>query len=266
MSSHSHQTTKEENLRSYFVDEAGDLVLFNRNGKVIIGTEGCSNHFILGTVLVEDPQEARKKLGELRREILADPYFSKIPSLKKTEVSFHAKDDVPEVRMQVYKLIRTLPIKAYAIVRRKTFLVDWVRKQNQFDTDWRYNENKIYAACVKRLFKDRLHVSQENHVTFARRGKSPRNQALEEALSKAISNFERTSGKAVDSEVRVISNFPSHESCLQIADIVYGRCNASTRGTKTAFLGMFRIFSGESSIWMTKDSKNTVSITMRGMF
>jgi len=35
-------------IRHYFVDEAGDAVLFNKKGLVIVGTHGCSRYFILG--------------------------------------------------------------------------------------------------------------------------------------------------------------------------------------------------------------------------
>jgi len=33
----------------YFTDEAGDSTLFNAKGKVLIGSDGCSQYFILGT-------------------------------------------------------------------------------------------------------------------------------------------------------------------------------------------------------------------------
>jgi len=60
----SDTANKEE--RHYFVDEAGDLTLFDKRGKVIIGTEGCSNYFILGTALIENPHEVRKQIETLR--------------------------------------------------------------------------------------------------------------------------------------------------------------------------------------------------------
>ncbi len=41
--------------KNYFVDEAGDLTLFNKKGKIILGSEGVSNFFILGVLkLVEN--------------------------------------------------------------------------------------------------------------------------------------------------------------------------------------------------------------------
>lgn len=209
------QNNKE---RHYFVDEAGDLTLFNRGGKVIVGNEGCSRHFILGCALIEKPHESRLQLSALREQILADPYLKEVPSIKKTGLAFHSKDDCSEVRMQVYKLICTLPVKFYAIVRRKNFLVEWVRKNNQYDQDWHYNENKIYDACVKRLFKDRLHLADTNHVMFARRGSSPRNEALSQALQKAKENYENSQGKSVTTELKIMSNYASNEPALQIID------------------------------------------------
>lgn len=180
-----------EKQRHYFVDEAGDLTLFDRKGEVIIGTPGCSNYFILATVLVEEPHILRQKLDELRSRILADTYLAKIPSMRKTATAFHAKDDCPEVRHEVYKLLVDASVKAYAIVRRKKHVVQWVRGQNLFDPTWRYSADKIYDSCVKRLFKDRLHIASENFITFARRGKSVRNAALLHELNRAKENFEK---------------------------------------------------------------------------
>ena len=51
---------KEDN-RHYFVDEAGDLVLFNKKGKVLIGNDGCSKTFMLGVVHIAHPHDVRKK-------------------------------------------------------------------------------------------------------------------------------------------------------------------------------------------------------------
>ncbi len=209
----------KETKRYYFVDEAGDLTLFNKRGRVLIGQEGCSSYFILGLVHIVEPHEVRNKLDNLREQILSDPYLKDIPSVhSKTKLSFHAKDDCPEVRREVYKLISSLDIKVYCIVRRKMSILEDVKKQNQRDKTWRYSQNKIYDSCVKRVFKDRLHSAEENHVTFARRGKSDRNKTLFNELLKATTNFEKTSGKVVSSSHKVASNYPSNEPCLQIID------------------------------------------------
>ena len=92
-------------MTEYCVDEAGDSVLWGRRGKVLIGTEGCSSYFILGMVQVDDADELASDARELRKQILADPYFHGVPSLdparRRTAVAFHAKDDPPEVRRKL---------------------------------------------------------------------------------------------------------------------------------------------------------------------
>ena len=49
-------------------------------------------------------------LAALRAELLADPLVNTVPSMQpaagKTALFFHAKDDVQEVRIAVFKLLR----------------------------------------------------------------------------------------------------------------------------------------------------------------
>lgn len=63
---------------SYFVDEAGDPTLFGARGKVLVGTEGCSRHFMLGVLHVDDVQALSAELQTLRQSLLADPYFKRV--------------------------------------------------------------------------------------------------------------------------------------------------------------------------------------------
>jgi hypothetical protein len=90
----------------YFVDEAGDPTLFNRNGRLIVGDEGCSRYFLLGKLEIEEPEVLSAQLTALRQDLVADPYFKGVPSMqpghRKTALAFHAKDDIPEVRREVY--------------------------------------------------------------------------------------------------------------------------------------------------------------------
>src|SRR5438874_12478317 len=80
----------------YFIDEAGDPVLFGRR-KVIVGTQS-SRYFLLGKLQIADPAAVSHALEELRKHLLADPYFNSVPSMSpaegKTAVIFHAKDDL----------------------------------------------------------------------------------------------------------------------------------------------------------------------------
>jgi hypothetical protein len=43
-------------VRNYFVYEAGNTELFDRQGRVIVGTEGCSRFFIMGLLDIANPE------------------------------------------------------------------------------------------------------------------------------------------------------------------------------------------------------------------
>ena len=107
-------------MRNYFVDEAGDGILFDRKGKVIIGAEGCSHYFILGVADISNPDALASDLASLRNNLMADPYFNRVPSMqssaKKTARAFHAKDDLPEVRRDVFALLMRHDVRVLAVV------------------------------------------------------------------------------------------------------------------------------------------------------
>lgn len=107
-------------LIEYFVDEAGDSVLWGRRGKVLIGTSGCSNYFVLGMAYIKDPVKLASQAQELRKQILEDPYFRGVPSLDpgrdKTAITFHAKDDPSEVRRDFFNLLLQHDIEFHAVV------------------------------------------------------------------------------------------------------------------------------------------------------
>jgi hypothetical protein len=92
----------ENQTQWLFIDEAGDPTLFNKKGQSLVGREGCSSFFIVGKLEVDKPNDLSQSLTRLRQGILADPYFSCVPSFQpegqKTALLFHAKDDLPEVR------------------------------------------------------------------------------------------------------------------------------------------------------------------------
>jgi len=73
---------RSSSVRHYFVDEAGDGTLFNRRGRIIVGTGGCSRFFILGLLDVSDPESLAREMEELRAHLLADPYFKGVPSMQ----------------------------------------------------------------------------------------------------------------------------------------------------------------------------------------
>lgn len=215
-----HKTTP---LRYYFVDEAGDGTLFDRKGQVIVGQPGCSRYFMLGVLDVPRPLELSQALQDLRQRLLADPYFSSVPSMqpaaKKTALFFHAKDDLPEVRREVFAVLKSFAdLRFYGILTDKLRVAQYVQSRNQVDSTYRYHPNELYDYLARRQFRDRLHKDDAYEICFAKRGFSDRTAALQAALQSARQNFFEKWGVTSQAPIQVIPNTPQSSPCLQAAD------------------------------------------------
>lgn len=209
-------------LCHYFVDEAGDGFLFARRGRVKVGEEGCSRYFILGLLESEDPDALGRDLVGLRARILKDSYFIGVPSLRpeaeKTARAFHATDDLPEVRREVFSLLQNHRLRFFAVVRNKLKVVDYVRSRNRYDPSYRYHPNELYDSLVRRLFKERLHQDDRYRIVFAKRGKANRTEVLSQSLKAARQRFWEESGKVTPAEIEVVPGFPYQYPGLQAVD------------------------------------------------
>lgn len=204
--------------RHYYVDEAGDGVIFNKRGKILIGTEGCSRFFMMGLLDVPNPDKLQQSFDNLRHEILSDPYFKKVPSMQpknnKTAFAFHAKDDIPEVRREVFRLIMAQEgLRFFAVVRDKKSVLDEINKSSI-----RYHPNQLYDRTVARLFKQRLHTANNYVVTFAKRGTSDRTKALQDALEVAKERAQKTWKVDISAPVTIQSELSSQNANLQAVD------------------------------------------------
>ena len=215
-------TTTPLSIRNYFVDEAGDGTLFNKHGRVIVGTAGCSCFFILGLVDIADPDIVGHELNDLRAQLLADPYFKGVPSMqpkaRKTARAFHAEDDLPEIRREAFALLQRHELHFSAVVRGKSQVVKYVRQRSKYNTFYRYHPNELYDYMVRRLFKDRLHKDDAYSIYFAKRGKSDRTAALLQALAEARERFCAEHGITNRVPLAVIPTTPPECPGQQVAD------------------------------------------------
>ena len=190
----------------------------------MIGQPGCSRFFILGIAIIPIPETAEKSLTALRRRLVQDPYFKDVPSMqletRKTALAFHAKDDIPEVRKEVFTLLRRYPdIKFLAVIKDKWSVYKYVKSRNFHDGNYRYSPNELYDYLVRRLFKNLLHTHDKYHVTFARRGKSDRTAALYHALEDIRNRFyqeNQINAQAPPIQVQAKSSYES--AGLQVVD------------------------------------------------
>jgi len=205
-----------------FVDEAGSGDLFDKKGRIIVGTEGCSRFFVLGLLQADSLDRLAQDMENLRQTLLADPYFRKVPSMRpeagKTAVCFHAKDDVPEVRKEVFALLAEHALHFFAVVKNKVKVAEYVRQRNESDPNYRYHPNELYDFMTRRLFRERLHRRDAYRIVFAKRGKSDRTAALRDALDRARRRFQERYGIASDAHIEVVPGGPCEYPGLQAAD------------------------------------------------
>lgn len=186
--------------RYYYIDESGDSTLFDSRGNIIVGQEGASRVFIVGAAQIHNPRGLETDLQFLRQQLVGDPYFRGVPSLaeraKKTALYFHAKDDLPEVRRDVMRVLRDHPFSVVAAIRRKRVVAEFAKERFE-RTGRKITEHELYDDLVQRILRDRLHMAAHTHIWFARRGKRERKEALERAIDNARQQFALTNLAAV---------------------------------------------------------------------
>lgn len=213
---------KPNDSTHYFVDESGDGVLFGSQGRVLLGQPEGRSHFMLGVLQVPQPQILAAELESLRQDLLKDPYFKNVASMQpernKTALMFHAKDDVPEVRREVFKVLARHEMKFYAVVRDMRYVLAYVQERNARSANYRYRPDELYDQTVARLFKDRLHSYEACRISYGVRGTADRTRAFQNALALARTRFEQKWGKTVTTQIELVPSSPRKEPCLQAVD------------------------------------------------
>lgn len=206
----------------FFVDEAGDPVLFDGKGRILVGADGCSQYFIVGKLDVADPTALQAALEDLRADLLTDPYFKRVPSMQpergKTAVAFHAKDDVAEVRREVFRVLMQFDLRFYAAVRSKSALLDYVKQGNQLEPAYRYRGDELYDTLVEELFRRYHPIADQLNIVFARRGNKTRTHAFRAAIERAEARFERDFGTRRSDAINIMAGTPPQSAGLQAVD------------------------------------------------
>jgi len=205
----------------YYVDEAGDGVIFDSKGRVLVGTGKVQDYFTVGMVECWTMDSLTADLADLRAQLLADPYFKGVPSMqpeaKKTAIFFHAKDDLPEVRREVFKVLERHDFSFYAVIRTMSAVARRVKERNERDPTYRYRPTELYDSAVRRLFDKKLHTRPAFEVVFASRGKA-RTQALREQLLKAQTQSSKAAGTYSKAAINVRAMLAEQHAGLQMAD------------------------------------------------
>lgn len=199
-----------------FLDEAGDTTFYGKGKRLIIGEQGVSKSFMIGMLKLNDPlEDVRYKIINLKNDILNNTYINSVPSVKKkiqnNTYYFHATDDIPEVRMKFYELIKSIGCSFEAVVGRKIPEI--------YEKSYKSLENEFYADLLSNLLKNKFTAMNKMVLNIAERGSSTNNKNLEKAINTAKSIFIENN---LDKEILTNINFNiqnhTSEPILNIAD------------------------------------------------
>ncbi len=199
-----------------FLDEAGDTTFYGKGKVPIVGSEGVSKCFILGMLKVKEPlDEVRKKVTALQNEIAEDDWFMDIPSVKKKKARMgyflHAKDDVPEVRMKAYNLIRSIDCSFEAVIGRKVYDIYQNHHQGK--------ESEFYADLLSHLLKNKMNKYEHLVLNIAHRSRCTTHVNLQKGLGKAVERSKKKHPNKVNGcKVSFNVQGPTKEPLLNIAD------------------------------------------------
>lgn len=212
----------------FFVDESGDPTFYDKKGNLIVNQPGCSSLLILGVVEIKEPVPIRRAIKELQNQIALDPYFNGFFSIAKTIKAFHAKDDIPEVRYEFFKLIAQMELQTSFIVARKI--------ERVFRNNFQCREYEFYDHMITQLFSGKLHTHENNLIFFAKRGSRDRQAPLENAIRTSIDQFEARWKTKVNSNIVIQAQSPIGEPCLSVIDYLnWAVYRAFTRGEMRYF-------------------------------
>lgn len=213
--------TEDAVIHRYFVDESGDIAVFDKRGHLVGADTACPEHLMIGVAHIPDPKAVEVALSDLRAELLADPYFKGVPSMhpnaNKTAVFFHAKDDVPEVRREVFRLLRTFGAKVQVAIRRKKLLAESAKQMpNASAASRKKHAEQIYDALVECAFANMLH--DEHEIVVAKRGRRDRTAAIGAAIARAEGTARGASAASGTYRANVRMDQPSRSGGLQVID------------------------------------------------
>ena len=165
-------------------------------------------------------------MTDLREQMKADPFFATAESFKperrRTALLLHAKDDLPEVRVKVFELLRSLgsAVRFHAVVCDKLAVQKEEEARRAADPTYRYSPDHLYDRLTRSLFAKFHQVADRYQLCIAKRGNKNRNAALLQALEHAERDFENTFGFSrggVAAWSLTVSN-PEATVCLQAVD------------------------------------------------
>lgn len=103
-----------------FIDESGSADFFGRKKRPLWLDEDFVPILLIGLIMTEKRRKLRKEVEAFKEDILNDPLYNEIYSVKQRDWQPHARTDYPDVRAKFFELIRSMDyIQCFVVIARK---------------------------------------------------------------------------------------------------------------------------------------------------
>lgn len=119
----------------YYIDESGSI-------------NNDSNIFILGCIKTDTPDKIKDEIEAIKYKINNELYYLPIKEIFNQQ-GFHAVDNHPDIRAELYRVIHKLNFRAYFTIVNKSS--EFFKKELE-----NKSESEIYSAFVNKLLYDRI--------------------------------------------------------------------------------------------------------------
>jgi len=191
-----------------FIDESGSADFFGIKRRPLWLDEDFVPILMIGLIITKKRSKLRKEVELFRQEILKDPLYNEIYSIKKVGWYPHARTDHSEVRAKFFELIREMDyIDCYIVIARKNperFIAKHNGKAKEFYFD-------ILSKLIHQVpFEDyntyQLYLSKLHKHTV---------KDFTDAVSKVFNTLQENNGKRMLSyRCNVVKASESWEMCV----------------------------------------------------
>lgn len=188
---------KQEKKRNYFyIDESGNI---SNNSPI----------FILGCIKTDSPKSISDALVKLKSDMVSDIYYQRFKT-KILKSGFHATENTPDMRTELYKLLPLMDYRAYFVITKKNsdYFIESMKTKD---------ESEFYAYCLKKLLTDRIssHKNDKNIFYFETI------QLKKKSLRKILEDFFSNYGEEYDNEFFIVGKDEENLAVIDYLNFIF---------------------------------------------
>jgi len=133
-------------------------------------------------IITDNRRKLWEEVKNFQKQILSDPLYNTIHSVKQDNWYLHAKDDYPDIRSKFFEKLRNMSgFESHIVIGRK--------KLDIFNNKHNNNANEFYFDILYHLLKGRLNDGNAEYDIFLSQRQKINMQSFTPAVEKSISDI-----------------------------------------------------------------------------